>query len=433
VTPSRARVARLVGLLSLKAAAGAWALHEGFSHVSDDDYARVVIAERFAHAPSFDPSGTSWLPCPFWLQGTAMLALGRTLSTAHAVAWLSGLASVLIGYAGLRAASVPRATAWVVTALVATSPWNTWLGVATVPEAVTAALAFAGVMTMSSPRWRLTGALALFLAALSRYEAWPVCGCFAAQSLVAAVRAPSVERRRALVAAAIALAGPCLWMAWNAHAHGSPVHFLTRVAAFHERHAAAIPLAERLLAYPRALVRGAPEIVALGALGLLGGVEARARWRGPLRTTGLVLAFLEVGEIVGGAPTHHAERALVLVWWVLGGFGVDGVRAFVVRRAWARPKREAWAVALAVVATGAIVGEWLDRMRAHPAAAPEEDRTAQVARGLSLRADDTAAVTVVPCAYEHFALMAAFGAPERVTVMPATGQPVTAACPEVVR
>ena len=45
-------------------------LHLGFSHVSDDDYARVVIAERFAHAPHLDPSATSWLAATaFWMRG----------------------------------------------------------------------------------------------------------------------------------------------------------------------------------------------------------------------------------------------------------------------------------------------------------------------------------------------------------------------------
>jgi hypothetical protein len=40
-------------------------------------------------------------------------------------------------------------------------------------------------------------------------------------------------------------------------------------------------------------------------------------------------------------------------------------------------------------------------------------------------------VTVTPCAYEHFALIAAVGAPERVAILPATHAPVTPACPRV--
>jgi hypothetical protein len=70
--PGTARAAwrtDVAALCLLKAAIGAWLLARGFSHVSDDDYARTVIAEQFAHAPRLDPSGTSWLPLPFWVAG----------------------------------------------------------------------------------------------------------------------------------------------------------------------------------------------------------------------------------------------------------------------------------------------------------------------------------------------------------------------------
>jgi len=65
------------------------------------------------------------------------------------------------------------------------------------------------------------------------------------------------------------------------------------------------------------------------------------------------------------------------------------------------------------------------------AAAKGRRRAAVVAKGLALRADKVESVTVVPCAFEHFALIAAFGAPERVTVLPATGMPAWGGCPEV--
>ena len=41
--------------------------------------ARVVIAEQWVHAPRLDPSGTSWLPAPFWLNGAAIAALVASL------------------------------------------------------------------------------------------------------------------------------------------------------------------------------------------------------------------------------------------------------------------------------------------------------------------------------------------------------------------
>ena len=68
--------------------------------------------------------------------------------------------------------------------------------------------------------------------------------------------------------------------------------------------------------------------------------------------------------------------------------------------------------------------------------APQSFRTVRrdgpIARGLDLRARDVPHVEVTPCAFEHFALLAAWGAPERATVSPRTGQPVTSACPRVV-
>jgi hypothetical protein len=74
----------VVALVAAKLALAALVLHLGFSHVSDDDYARIVIAEQFAHAPHLDPSATSWLPLPFWINGAAMMVLGRSLGVARA-------------------------------------------------------------------------------------------------------------------------------------------------------------------------------------------------------------------------------------------------------------------------------------------------------------------------------------------------------------
>ena len=58
--------------------------------------------------PALDPSGTSWLPFPFWANGAAMMAFGRSLGTAGVVAWVFGLASVLVGYAALFLALGPH-------------------------------------------------------------------------------------------------------------------------------------------------------------------------------------------------------------------------------------------------------------------------------------------------------------------------------------
>ena len=230
---------------------GAWVLHQGFTHVSDDDYARTVIAEQFAHAPRLDPSGTSWLPLPFWLEGTAMMAAGRTLAVARAVAVVLGAASVAAPYLAMRAVGVRRVAALAATAIAMALPWNAWLGVATVPEAWSGRIVAAAVDRDGRGRRRAPGRPRRCWRRRSRrYEAWPACALMA---LVCAwQRRPGARAAgassRALV---VAVAGPVAWMAWNAHAHGSPLHFVARVTTFrHAMGAADVPLADKLARLP---------------------------------------------------------------------------------------------------------------------------------------------------------------------------------------
>jgi len=79
---SRGRDAALVALS--RALVSALCLLGGFRAISDDDYSRVVLAARFADTPSLDPSGTSWLPLPFWFYGALMALLGDSLGVARA-------------------------------------------------------------------------------------------------------------------------------------------------------------------------------------------------------------------------------------------------------------------------------------------------------------------------------------------------------------
>ncbi len=57
------------------ACVAAW--RAGFRALSDDDYARISIAQHFTREPSFDPSGTSWLPAPFWAYAPRFVASER--------------------------------------------------------------------------------------------------------------------------------------------------------------------------------------------------------------------------------------------------------------------------------------------------------------------------------------------------------------------
>jgi len=443
----RRQLAFDIALLWLaKWAIGAYVLHAGFTHVSDDDYARVVIAQTFAHAPTLDPSGTSWLPFPFWLTGGAMTLFGsRSLDTARAIAFTLGVASVALPYGAMRALRCGRATALGAVTLAMATPWSAWLGVATVPEAMTACLIAAGAMAAAagSRATQVGGAACLLVAALSRYEAWPACAVFAVAAVVrtrplrGGESSPTgLGRGAAWLAFVLAILGPLAWMAWNAHAHGSPFHFLARVAAYRQAiGAASAPLAEKVVAFPCAVATTAPVIVgltALGSIALFVDAEVRARWSWPLASAIAILAFLVYGDIRDGAPTHHPERAVLPILWILAPFAADSLRALAGRVAWARPAREMWVVGASVAGALAWGVTLPARLRAHPASAEDESREAQIARGEALRADPRIArLTVTPCAYEHFALIAAFAAPERVDIAPCTHTVVTPSCPEV--
>jgi hypothetical protein len=418
-----------VGLVLAKLAIGAWILHQGFTHVSDDDYSRTVIAETFAHAPKLDPSGTSWLPLPFWIEGAAMAVFGRTLGVARAVAVVLGAVTVAVPYLAMRAIGVRRWAAVAATLVAMALPWSAWLGVATVPEAWFGALVAGAAMLAGRTDARPWAAGMLLAASLCRYEAWPVCALMA---LLCAWSADEGKRRRRDVACVIAaLAGPIAWMAWNAHAHGSPLHFLSRVTSFrHAIGAADVPLVDKIFTYPLSLVEETPEVALLGAVGLSGlAIPAvRARWRWPAFAAAAVLVFLVWGDVKDGAPTHHPARALAMTWWVLAGMGIDVVASRLEARAGARRRPEVVvAVAAALLWCVTLPARW----RESPGSTESENRAAQIAAGLDLRARGVQEATVHPCAFEHFALLAAWGAPERATVLPRSGAPVTPSCPQL--
>jgi len=132
------------------------------------------------------------------------------------------------------------------------------------------------------------------------------------------------------------------------------------------------------------------------------------------------MAFLVVGALRDGAPTHHAARALCITYPLLVSAAISSVRAFAEQRASART-----ASLLATLATAIlIVLSWF--AAEPPGRSAAEDRTREIETGLELRARGAKHITVTPCAYEQFALIAAYGAPENVTVMP-TQKPVDGA------
>jgi hypothetical protein len=425
-----------------KLAVGAWILHLGFSHVSDDDYARTVIAERFARSPTLDPSGTSWLPLPFWLEGGAMMVFGRSLATARGVAVTLGALAVAPVYVAMRAAKVPRLAAVLATVFGMLAPWDAWLAVATVPEGWSGALIAAAAVTVPLRHARPWGALALLVASLSRYEAWPVCGVLALAAVAEPFRSARSPRRGAeaassLVPAAIALAGPLLWIGWNAHAHDGPLHFLTRVTTFRQATALGATSSEtKLFEYPRALITGSSELLALAAVGGVLGLpdkDYRRRWAAAAAPVAVMIGFLVYGAARDAAPTHHPERTLTAVNWVLAGLAADG--ACLLLRAWTPTlmrARGVWLAGALGAAAALSVSLLARRWPEYPGQTRDERRMVQTTRGLALRRQGARALEITPCAYEHFALVAAFGAPENTTVLPASGESLNEDCPHVV-
>jgi hypothetical protein len=330
----------------------------------------------------------------------------------------------------MRSVGVARVGALVASAIAMALPYNAWLGAATVPEGWTGAVTAAALVAMTQASARPWCAAAMLAASLSRYEAWPAVGVFALYCGLQARRGPAPGRDIAW--ALLAAAGPIAWMAWNAHAHGSALHFIARVTRFRQAVGAAdMPLGEKLLGYPRALVVNAPEAAVLGLAGVFGmGVDAtlRARWGWSAAAAAAVLLFLIAGDLGDGAPTHHPARALCATWWIGVAMGIDAATTRIARI------RSPWRTA-AVVSAGAFAAAWAValswRLRAAPGESDAERRDSQIERGLSMRARGVASAEITPCAFEHFALLAAWGAPEQATVNARTGEAITAACPRV--
>lgn len=424
------RVPGRAGRASLEAAALVLAkcllsylvLRAGFTHVSDDDYSRTVIAEQFAHAPRLDPSGTSWLPFPFWIHGTSMLVFGRSLATARATAFVVSVLGTLLFYGALRSRGpkegAPEAAVLALAGFAL--PWMAWLSVATVPEAMCAALACAGIVGLSRrtplDRADVGWAACILFASLCRYEAWAFAAV-AAVVVAMRARAHAPESRRWLAPVMLlAIAGPLAWLLWNAYAHHDALHFLARVAKFRKKSGqGGGSLADNLLFYPRALLVDQKEILLVLALAISGVVTRKAVrdvfWV-PMIACGAVALFLLAGAVSDGAPTHHPARALSITYPIL----VATALAHVWDRARAATHlRNAWAATL--VCGAVLCGvPWLFAER--PGASAAEDRAPRIAQGLALRAQAPVRVELTPCVnrYDHFALIAAFGAPERVTV-----------------
>ena len=387
--------------------------HAGFDHVSDDDFARVTIAELFAHRPRLDPSGTSWLPFPFWTLGAALAVFGRSLGVAHVASIAMASIAAPLPYVALRLTGRSRLASGLAFALFAASPWSLWLGASTTPELVTASFTAAAVIALAAPKPRQWFVLGLVAACLSRYEPWPIAA-------VVALALLARHDRRLVFAAIVAAAAPLAWMAWNAHAHDGPLHFFRRVSSFKRNFGeGSTDTVAALLLYPKLIVSTRPDLALATVLACFFG--DRRRWEVGLLSVAALVLFLAIGNARDGAPAHHPERALLPAFALLAAFAADVFVSSATKRR---------TLVLFVIMSG---GAWLFTMRPlllpPPGSSTAEDRTDAVARGLALR--NAAHLTVTPCGaghYEHYALIAAYGAPENVTLEAAEAAPN---CPTV--
>jgi len=440
----RAVVGDLAYLLGVRLGVTALGWGFGFRAVSDDDYARVTLAQAWAESPALDPTGTSWLPAPFWAYGTVMMVFGRSLEVAQATAVLGGLLASFAVYLAARWITGDRTVA-LVGAIVATLvPWSARLGMATVPELPTAALTLLAMAALVPREGRASGhpliaGGALFIATLSRYEPWFIAIGATSILLHRAVRGSRAHRARELGGAILSMAGPLVWLLHNRISHGSALRFLERVTDFKrasgEGDASTLGA---LSSYPLTMVRHEPELfLALAIVAVVlwkmrpgsrsqeappdsaaadsaaadsggAGRSPARRYAIPISLTVLGVVGLALAAVRDGAPTHHPERA-VLVALLLSGLALGHLAVQLVRR---RPSRRTSLVTALclVLAVGASVRfRWVF---GSPGEFAQRQAEVEIGRAAAQLAEPGDVVLVEVQDYAFFAVMAGFGRPE---------------------
>jgi hypothetical protein len=415
------RALPLASLLLLQLGICLWVRHHGPVAISDDDYARVVIAQEWALHPRLDPTGTSWLPWPFFVIGGAMFVLGTSLEVARGVQVLLALAAAAALYFGARRLGHQRWPAALSAGLAASLPSAARLAPATVPEYPTAAcIAFSllclveptagdGAKPHKVPLWSLLAAGSVYLASASRYEAWPMAFVCAGVLACRAFKAKAGERRWLAAAALFAGAFPALWILQGIFVQGDAFFFVSRVTRYKAALGSAAPdLSAAWLGYPLALLRqelGAMLLLgaalAVAARGQIGRTALRNLW--PLLLAAIVLLLVLVsGDVRGGAPTHHPERALLSLWLVAPIVSLQLLRA-------AAPFPRGLVPSLLVGAT--LVTAFF---RVPPGAFA--DRAEEEHFGRLLEKTSGQVVLLTPD-YGHFAVQAASGRPDRFLLL----------------
>ncbi|HYQ03340.1 MAG TPA: hypothetical protein VER96_31915 [Polyangiaceae bacterium] len=397
--PNMRELAVLFGARGL-ACVAAW--RSGFRALSDDDYARISIAQRFAQEPHFDPTGTSWLPAPFWTYGAAFRVFGTGMSVARTLAIALSLLATVLVYVAARVLGTSRLAAMIAAVLSCVLlPYSALLGVAALPEVPCAALLLfaAATLAVNEPWLRTCGGVALLVASLSRYEAWPialVCAAFCAWD--------ALRQRHAayLIGALLAVSGPVLWVVLGHHNHGDAWFFIGRVTAYRRALGGYdIPLWRRLLEYPSALIWNALGLCLLLPLSFLLARKTRASdspryGRCAVALFGM-LAFLMLGSVRDGVPTHHSARVLLPLWFL--GCVIAG-------RESAREATTQGRIGV-VIATMTTLPLWI-RLASNEGFA---QRALELEAGNAARMETKRDLAIDTTDYGYFAVQASFGTP----------------------
>lgn len=386
----------------------AW--RSGFRALSDDDYARISIAQRFAHEPHFDPTGTSWLPAPFWAYGAAFRLFGTELSVARTMAIVLSLAATVLVYVAARVLGTSRLAAMIAAGLSCVLlPYSALLGVAALPEVPCAALLLFAAATLSTPAARLRGlgGSALIFACLSRYEAWPIAAVCAAFCVWDAIR----DRRLVyLFCALLALSGPALWLVLGHEQHGDAWFFIGRVTAYRRALGGNdVATWRRLLEYPWALIWNALGLCILFPIFFF--IERKGRTLDAPRfarcavALSTMLAFLMLGSVRDGVPTHHSARVLLPIWF----FGCVVAGREFTRRANTSPP---WRIRT-LVAAMTTLPLWIRLVSDEGFA----QRALELEAGNAARMETKLGLAIDTPDYGYFAVQAGFGTPIGTTVL----------------
>lgn len=302
----------------------AWASAEGFTAVSDDDFARLVLAQRFVNTPRWDASQSSWLPLPIWWDGLSMLLTSTRVEVVRQLYWVWSLFGVLGCYVAGRWLGATRLVAALGALFCAALPHAVWLSMATVPDGHAAVLGLLAVASVHSARTtvRWLGAAAACAASLGRYEAWAIAGVVAAFNGYDALRSSrsvepveTVPRRALLGPALLALLGPCGWLIHGSISHGDAFFFVQRVADYRRDLGESLPnFVAALRGYPARLLTCEPELTLFSLSSIACRPSHARRFSRVAVAAAALMLLLVVGDLRDGAPTHHQGRPLLLLW-----------------------------------------------------------------------------------------------------------------------